>query len=194
MLDSSNSIWTPNFRRQVDFVRNVVHHFQISETRMKVSMVTFSERPRMVVSLRQNQKPQLKQTLKHVVQDGGVSSYTSKALHFMRSVCFSERAGARQNVTKIGIVISDGHTSDPIRTAYEAMKAREEGIHMFAVGVGENIKMNVLEHIASKPHDFYLLTAKGYKGLKHMRTLLAGKACAGRWTFNTLKHPCFCVL
>ena len=180
MLDSSNSIWTPNFRRQVDFVRSVVQHFQIGETRMKVAMVTFSEKPRFVFSLRRSSdKSKVRRALKHVEQDGGLITYTSKAIEFMRKACFNKATGARDNVTRIGIVISDGHTNDPIGTAYQASKAKREGIHMFAVGVGENLDINVLKHIASKPYDFYLLTAKGYKGLKHIRNLLAGKTCAG---------------
>lgn len=185
LLDSSNSIWAPNFRRQVEFVQSVVQEFQISDKHIKVGLVTFSQRPYLELSLRQStSQNRVRKTLKHIEQNGGLVTYASKALEFMRKVCFNQRMGARQNVTKIGIIISDGQSNDPIATAYQANKAKSEGVHLFAIGVGEHIDMNVLEHIASEPHDFYLLTAKGYKGLKHIRSLLAIKTCTGEFPFQ----------
>ncbi|ELT91748.1 hypothetical protein CAPTEDRAFT_112968, partial [Capitella teleta] len=180
ILDSSNSIWTPNYRRQVEFISDVVDEFQISEDQMKVGIVTFSHRARLAFSLEQSRsKEAVNEALGNLEQDGGLVTYTSKAIELMRKQCFTKRMGGRENVTKIGILISDGQTTDPIATAYQAHKAKMDGIHIFAVGVGSRIDMNVLKHIASKPSKFYMVTAKGYEGLEHIRSLLAGKTCSG---------------
>lgn len=38
---------------------------------------------------------------------------------------------------KIGVVITDGKSTDPELTRKEAQKAHEMGVHMFAIGMTE---------------------------------------------------------
>lgn len=43
------------------------------------------------------------------------------------------------NVPRIGIVITDGESDYIDKTKVEAAAARQEGITMFAIGVGRNV-------------------------------------------------------
>ena len=45
VLDSSNSIWLPDFRKQLQFVSDVIDFFPISPDMIRVSVVTFSSYP-----------------------------------------------------------------------------------------------------------------------------------------------------
>ena len=53
------------------------------------------------------------------------------------------------------------------------------GVHVFAVGVGQDIDMGELHAIASKPADEYVNTVDNYDALNSIKELLAIKACQG---------------
>jgi len=89
-------------------------------------------------------------------------------------------AGARENVTRVGVIVTDGQSDEPELTFTEAVLAKEAGIHMFAIGVGTNPAREELNVIASSPTVYYTFTVENYKALTSIRNLLAIKACSGR--------------
>ncbi|WAR29555.1 PIF-like protein [Mya arenaria] len=54
-----------------------------------------------------------------------------------------------RDVTKVGVVITDGKSSNVSRTANEARMARQEGVHVLAIGVGSQYFQQELNNIAS---------------------------------------------
>ena len=101
----------------------------------------------------------------------------------MRENSFTATAGARPNITRIVIVMTDGLSYDTAVTADEARKARAAGLHLFAVGIGDAVDVNELNDIASKPADYYRFMVKGFSGLKKIKSLLALKTCSGEVLF-----------
>jgi len=64
-------------------------------------------------------------------------------------------------------------------TAKEATKARAEGLHLFAVGIGDQVDVNELTDIASEPAEYYRFMVEGFAALKKIKSLLALKTCSG---------------
>ena len=73
----------------------------------------------------------------------------------------------------------DGRSDDPALTAQEAALLRDTGVHVFAVGVGQDIDMSELRTLASAPADQYVNTVDNYDALTTIKELLAIKACQG---------------
>lgn len=48
---------------------------------------------------------------------------------------FSRRNGQRKGVTRIGVVITDGNSTNPYRTKDQAQAVKNKGISMFAIGM-----------------------------------------------------------
>ncbi|KAL5006176.1 hypothetical protein ScPMuIL_017334 [Solemya velum] len=72
---------------------------------------------------------------------------TDEGIRAMTKMILSQ---GRPDVPKIGVVITDGNSKNASRTAAAAEDARNEGIHMMAVGVTSEIEIEELQAIASK--------------------------------------------
>jgi len=94
----------------------------------------------------------------------------------MREEMFSAQR-ARPWTHHIAIVITDGESNYPDRTAREAALAHADKIEIIAIGVGVNINRNELRSIASDPSRVFL--ADSYAALDGLRELLAYTACHG---------------
>ena len=98
----------------------------------------------------------------------------------------AERYGARPDdpeVTQVAIIITDGRSDNTSLTAVEAQKAHDQGIHIFAIGVGDYVDVAELERIASRPIDQYVHRVRSYEGLDSIKELLAIQTCTGRLVF-----------
>lgn len=65
------------------------------------------------------------------------------------------------------------------RTVYEAMKAKQKKITVFAIGIGGNINEKELKGIASRPSDEYMFQVEGYSALDAIKSSLAVRTCKG---------------
>ena len=69
----------------------------------------------------------------------GKKTNTAAALRLMREDGFSAASGARANVIKIGIVVTDGNSNiNKPMTVDEAIKAKQDGIR-WACGLGWDV-------------------------------------------------------
>ncbi|CAH1773733.1 unnamed protein product [Owenia fusiformis] len=71
----------------------------------------------------------------------------------------------RQTATDVIIVITDGASGDPVRTAEQANLNKQAGIKQVAVGVGNSVLQTELETIASEPASDYVKTIASYSEL-----------------------------
>ena len=72
-----------------------------------------------------------------VLLKGGTN--TSYGLKFVRENSFQPQHGARTNASKILIVITDGQSADSVSTKHEAQLLHNQGIKVYAVGVGSDV-------------------------------------------------------
>ena len=180
MLDASNSIWNPDFKRQLAFVQNLVDQFLISDQHVRVAVITYGNHPRVEFHLNTfNLTSRLKKGIGRVRQEGGRHTHTDRAIRLMRKLSQSRPHGARPNITQVGIIITDGQSDNRTATVLEAAKARDLGIHLFAVGVGQYVDTYELYDIASRPVQQYVYRVHSYQGLDSIKDLLAIKTCTG---------------
>ena len=155
---------------------------------MKVGIITYSREPYLWMHLNtyQNQAD-IRHAVSQIRQDGGIHTYTDRAIRYMREVSFGPNSGARDGVTRIAIVITDGLSHDEEATAREAREAQEQGIHMFSIGVGHNVDQKELRAIATKPAAHYSYMVEQYSALTTIRDVLAIKACTGTYLQQGLR-------
>ena len=80
LLDSSSSIWGPNFKKQLQFVRNVVDEFDVTPVKTRTGVMTFNTYVKEEIALGQYvSKDSLSNTINAIHQTRG-DTRTDKAL------------------------------------------------------------------------------------------------------------------
>ena len=104
------------------------------------------------------------------------SPHTDQALSFVRQNSFLHSKGARNNAKKIVVVISNGQSTEPNKTAFEVPALRKSGnIAVVAVGVGSGVNKTEMRTIASDPA--YMLSVTDFDALQTATSTLAYVAC-----------------
>ena len=62
---------------------------------------------------------------------------TYDAIAALRTKIFSAEHGARDGVPRVCILLTDGQSTDKAKTLAEAEKAKEDGITIIGVGIGQ---------------------------------------------------------
>lgn len=99
---------------------------------------------------------------------------------------FTEKNGARPGIPHIAIIITDGKSNNPQITQMEAAKAQAQGIHLFAIGIGNHTDNSELYYLASDPDDHYLFTVEDYTALLYIEDIVAIKTCTGQLSIGTV--------
>lgn len=168
IVDESGSIGSENFDLVRSFLQSVVSGLDIGDKRVRVGIVTYSDRATALVYLNSfNQTDSLLNFIKILPYRGGGTN-TGAALDFTRENIFTEDAGSRKDkgVQQVAVVITDGESQDNVTEAAAAL--RRAGVTVYAVGV-QNANEVELNQIASHPpnkHVFIVDTFEKLKGLK----------------------------
>ena len=105
----------------------------------------------------------------------------------MVSYLFARGTGARdsdENVPRVGIVMTDGQSSDGVITP--ADNARAEGITLFAIGIGTGINQLELQEIGNDPDDKYVFEVNNFDVVENIRSLISRQACKGMLIINLM--------
>lgn len=151
VMDSSSSIWIVDYRRQLEFVKNLVDTFDIGagKSQVRVGAITFSNNAHLEFALdRYQNRTELKKAIAGIPYRTGMTN-TAAALHLVRS----QLKPFFRNSTApfVVIVITDGLSRDPKATRKEARKLHKLGVHAYAIGVGYHYSLDELKAIASDP-------------------------------------------
>ena len=84
---------------------------------------------------------------------------------------------ARKGVAQIIITVTDGLSQAPAKTARAAAEAREDGIYMFAVGVGKYVDDQELKDISSNPDEDFVFSVDNFQALDSITQLMSTKTC-----------------
>lgn len=175
-MDSSTSIGQYNFERQKAFVKNMVSRFDISQDKTRVGVVTFSNSYNLEVPLGSaNSIGSLSDAIQRIPYAYGTTN-TAEAIRFVRESGFTEER-RREGVAHIIIALTDGLSRDPLQTKLESDLARNQGIYLFAIGIGNGAKLEELQNIGNEPHDKYVFQVRSFRALDSIKDLLAARTC-----------------
>ncbi|XP_052101554.1 uncharacterized protein LOC127735434 [Mytilus californianus] len=178
VLDSSASIWEPDFYRQIKFVENIVKQFEIGPAYTQVGAVTYGQTYWHKFHLnRFNEKKPLLKAIKRIRYRPGSYTNTGDAIKYMNEEMFTENHGDRFLSRNIAVVITDGRSQEKNKTKEMALAAQRRGIKMFAIGVGKKVSQKELQNIASDPDWEHVFEVDNYKALDSIKDTLTSRTC-----------------
>ncbi|KAM6163861.1 matrilin-4 [Rhynchocyon petersi] len=194
LVDGSKSVRPQNFELVKRFVNQIVDFLDVSPEGTRVGLVQFSSRVRTEFPLgRYGTAAEVKRAVL-AVEYMERGTMTGTALRHLVEHSFSEAQGARPralNVPRVGLVFTDGRSQDDI--SVWAARAKEEGIVMYAVGVGKAVEEELRE-IASEPPELHVAYSPDFNTMTHLLENLKGSICPeeGIGAGTELRSPCEC--
>ncbi|XP_036616385.1 collagen alpha-4(VI) chain-like [Trichosurus vulpecula] len=156
LVDSSRG--SEKSRNVQDFLSTLVNGLDLSEDKIRVGLIQYSNTPSTEFSLNTYQRKE--DVLRHIqrltFKHG--STQTGRALRFMLENHFLGMAGSRihQGVPQLAVLITDGPTQDDIRGPAE--EVRKAGVLLYAIGFQGSV-FSELREIASDPDDKFIFVA-----------------------------------
>ncbi|GAB1606676.1 uncharacterized protein LOC115210527 [Argonauta hians] len=177
VLDSSASVGYKNFHKILAFVEKLVDKFEIGPKHMQIGALSFNSRPHLEFHLNKfHSKQDIKKAISTIRYTIG-NTFTDQAINFMHYHMFTHANGARTNVPKIGVIITDGESTLPDDTKLEAANARKSNITLISIGIGSSISRKELNEIASDPDNEHVFNSKDFNNLLHIVDTVANKTC-----------------
>ena len=109
----------------------------------------------------------------------GGGTNDADAITFTGQQVFDQHNGARGDVPRIAVMITDGGSSNPSAAIAAANKARTEHIGLITVGVGNGVNQAELNSIADKPSSDNSFTVNSYDNLDTITDRLIKALCSG---------------
>lgn len=174
LVDGSYSIGLSNFAKVRDFLETLVKTFNVGRDRIQIGLVQYSRNSFTEFTLNKHS------TLQDVVRAirtfpyRGGSTNTGKAMTYVREKVFVQSKGARSNVPRVMVLITDGKSSDTFQLP--AMKLRDAGVEIFAVGVKDAV-FSELVAIASPPDNTHVYQVDDFDSFQRVSTKLTQTLC-----------------
>ncbi|XP_012622377.2 collagen alpha-5(VI) chain [Microcebus murinus] len=153
VLDHSGSINSQQREHMMNLTIHLVKKADVGRDRVQFGALKYSEHPEILFYL--NTYPNGSAIVENLRRrrDTGGRTYTARALEHADTL-FREEHGSRikQNVKQMLIVITDGESHDRALLNDTALKLRNKGITIFAVGIGE-AKQEELEAMAGSKNN-----------------------------------------
>nr|BAE33446.1 unnamed protein product [Mus musculus] len=181
LIDGSGSISSTDFEKMLDFVKAVMSQLQRPSTRF--SLMQFSDYFRVHFTFNNFISTSSPLSLLGSVRQLRGYTYTASAIKHVITELFTTQSGARQDATKVLIVITDGRKQGD-NLSYDSVipMAEAASIIRYAIGVGkafynEHSKQE-LKAIASMPSHEYVFSVENFDTLKDIENQLKEKIFA----------------
>ncbi|KAK3803812.1 hypothetical protein RRG08_041361 [Elysia crispata] len=175
LVDSSGR--KENFRLLLSFVKSFIKNLDVGQDQIRVGVEKFSNRPYTEISLnRYNNSEELTKRINRIEPRRGGRD-TAAAITYMESTMFKTANGDRPEVPNIAIILIDGKSNRPEETRLAAERARNHGIVIFTVGVGNKTFRAELADMASDPDNRHVLTVTDFTKLNTVIPALQGQIC-----------------
>ncbi|XP_054636635.1 collagen alpha-1(XIV) chain isoform X3 [Dunckerocampus dactyliophorus] len=174
LVDGSWSIGRLNFRLVRMFLENLVNAFDVGIDKTRIGLAQYSGDPRIEWHLNAfTTKDAVLDAVKNLPYKGG-NTLTGMALSYILEHCFKPESGARVDVPKIGILITDGKSQDDVIPPAESLQ--KAGVELFAIGV-KNADENELCSIASEPDDSHVYNVADFNVMSSIVEGLTRTVC-----------------
>lgn len=191
LLDSSDNVGKDNHQKQLGFVKDTLSKMNIAPDKVQASVVTYGTGVANQFYLNQYKtNTDVQNAVLNIPFKGGSTHTPADAIRYATGTSFSPLHGGRSDAPHIAIVVTNGPSGAIDITKLEAQTARDNGVILYAVGVGNGVNLNELQAIASDPDPRHLFQAQNYDALHSLSDLLATKVCNGKFqVYNKLLTP-----
>uniref|UniRef100_UPI00398F1C8D collagen alpha-6(VI) chain-like n=1 Tax=Pristiophorus japonicus TaxID=55135 RepID=UPI00398F1C8D len=173
LVDGSGSIQPENFKDIKRFLLEVVRVFSISADQVRVGVVQYASNPQTEFEPTQyTRKTELEGAIKRIAQLGG-GTKTGRALTYMKNFISEAEISRGHRVRRFLITITDGQSQDNVTSP--AAELRQEGVILYAVGVGDASK-NDLQLIAGA--DERIFYTHNFDALTDMKSNIVRDICS----------------
>lgn len=159
LIDSSGSISATNYRKVKTFVANLAANFNISPGGSRAAVVLYSTDASTDIKFTDfTSSATFARAVQRLTHQRG-STRIDRALQRAYYDLFSPRADSRYDVQKIAFLLTDGEqtpSNGAVSLDRAARRIKNEGVRIVAIGVGENVKKEELNSIASSDQDVIL--------------------------------------
>ncbi|XP_036123051.1 collagen alpha-5(VI) chain [Molossus molossus] len=170
-----------NQRHLQSFLKNITASLDVRDNCMRLGLMSYSDKAETISFLKSStdQSVFLEQIQKLSFRSG--NSNAGAAIEKMRREGFSESSGSRraQGVPQIAVLITHRPSDDEVREA--AMKLRQEGVTVFAIGT-RGVNKTQLEEIVSYPPGQTASVLESYAHLETYSTNLLKKVQNEIWS------------
>jgi len=161
MLDASGSLYPDGFRREKEFVKNVIDKMgEISFAGTHVGIIVYSDEANIRIKLKDHySNTDLKNAIDNIPYDSQGTRIDLGLKEAQKMFNDDTDHGARGNSKKVLILLTDGQRTYVPRVTEPSVVAKEliaDGIDIFAVGIGPEIDRVELESFISKPEYLFL--------------------------------------
>jgi receptor-type tyrosine-protein phosphatase Q len=180
LMDESGSVGASNYGLMKQFVNDTVNEFDIGPDDTQVGVISYSSSAVGQFYLNTyHEKSSLLTAINYLPYSGG-NTNTAAAIDLLHQSGFTSTNGGRpesQAIPRVGVVITDGYSSSYSATVAAAQSAHDNGITLFAIGIGSNVNSDELDAIASDPS--YVSTITGFDSSQFdaLQTTITNEAC-----------------
>ena len=178
LLDASGSV-EANYILIQELTKRVVHGLNFDGGRTRVGVITYQNEEKVRFNL--NEYTSKDEVLNAIAFDQDIQNHgthTTSALRVMREDMFQSRNGDRTGVDNVALVFTDGKSNiQNVNTIPEADLAKDDGIHMMAVGVGRRVGQNEINGMASSPSSDNAFMLEDASELDDIANLILDQLC-----------------
>ncbi|XP_021360849.1 matrilin-4-like [Mizuhopecten yessoensis] len=181
ILDASGSVGKENYDKMLAFCKDFLRNAEIDSGNVRVGALIYSDRAEVQFNLNSySTRTEVNQAIDEIPYISGGTN-TADALMTMRNM-FNPNDGDRDGVPNICIILTDGESSiNSQRTVPEADKARDEEIHIYAIGIGLR-DTKELDGIANKPASDNSFNVQTFEELNALSDQVFSSLCPGGTT------------
>ncbi|KAH9488956.1 hypothetical protein Btru_059782 [Bulinus truncatus] len=195
LIDGSYSITAPDWVKGKQFISYLINSIDIGVNSIHVGLVVYGSDIGNVVPLSPyKNKTELKAAASALIQPPVGRTNTALGIKTVNDMF---RSQGRPQVPTILIIITDGKSSNPSETKYQAGMAKQRGITVFVVGVGNQVVKEEMEDMATSSQTIF--DAPDFKHLVGMVEVLRNNICTalcqqclieGGVGFNPVPNDC----
>uniref|UniRef100_A0A452SMX8 VWFA domain-containing protein n=1 Tax=Ursus americanus TaxID=9643 RepID=A0A452SMX8_URSAM len=185
IIDSSRSVNTHDYAKVKEFIVDILQFLDIGPDVTRVGLLQYGSTVKNEFSLKTfKRKSEVERAVKRM-RHLSTGTMTGLAIQYALNIAFSEAEGARplrENVLRVIMIVTDGRPQDSV--AEVAAKARDTGILIFAIGVGQ-VDLNTLKAIGSEPHEDHVFLVANFSQMESLTSVFQNKLCSKSWSLDT---------
>lgn len=186
LIDGSSSVeryGVGNFRRVINFVRDLTTKFVVSKSNTRVAAMVYGTRTFPIFGFKAySNNKRVFHAFNRPVRYPRTGARTASALKsaYRRFFQYNRRVGAQRVI----VVLTDGSSRDR-GVLRVARSIKRKGIKIFAVGLGRYFNARELDSMVSKKINEHVFTSD-WKQLKHISNDLKKHICLGMYPVKLL--------